>query len=138
MRNKKFRICPDCKKRKNYSLFSKSKRNKNGIDCYCKECVMKRAPRYFKKRNEKRTLIKARLVKYKGNKCFVCKVENLPLTVFQFHHMNPKKKDFQISLNMTFNKNLMKEVDKCALVCANCHCVVHHGNKRLSDIEESI
>jgi hypothetical protein len=51
----------------------------------------------------------------------------------QFHHVNPQEKDFTIG-EININKNnfqmelLYKEVDKCKLLCANCHAEEHFEN----------
>lgn len=69
--------------------------------------------------------VKIRLVKYKGGKCESCGY-NKSLTALQFHHMKPEHKDFAIggNHNRTFD-TLKKEVDKCKLLCSNCHAEEH-------------
>ena len=41
----------------------------------------------------------------------------------EFHHINPKDKEFQIShyKSYVFNDDIKKELDKCQLLCSNCH-----------------
>ena len=43
----------------------------------------------------------------------------------EFHHLNPLEKDFNISSSSKPIEELKKEVDKCQLLCANCHREVH-------------
>ena len=45
----------------------------------------------------------------------------------QFHHIDPNKKDFALSRTKTviFDDKTKKELDKCILLCANCHFEVH-------------
>jgi predicted HNH restriction endonuclease len=43
----------------------------------------------------------------------------------QFHHRDPSQKDFQISGSTKGYETLKKEVDKCLMVCANCHTEIH-------------
>ena len=43
---------------------------------------------------------------------------------------NPKEKDFNIGGTTTFNEMVKKELDKCILVCANCHSEIHDNNLR--------
>jgi len=53
------------------------------------------------------------------------------MAAFDFHHIDPKQKDFTITneiANKPF-KELENEVKKCILLCANCHRVVHSGGK---------
>lgn len=71
---------------------------------------------------------KEELVKYKGGKCEICGYDKC-IGALDFHHLDPSKKDFAIS-NSNIYKNLDKlkeEVDKCILVCANCHREIHYN-----------
>ena len=45
-----------------------------------------------------------------------------------FHHLDPELKDFGISgnANRSWDK-IQVELDKCVLLCANCHSEVHAG-----------
>lgn len=70
----------------------------------------------------KRTKIK--LVEYKGGCCEKCGYDK-SISALQFHHLDPKEKDFQIGGKSYSFENLKKEVDKCMLVCANCHIEIH-------------
>ena len=65
-------------------------------------------------------------VEYKGGKCESCGY-NRNIAALEFHHLNPLEKDFNIS-NKGYTKsweNVKKEIDKCILVCANCHREIH-------------
>ena len=79
--------------------------------------------RHVKKRRSK---LKEELVKYKGGKCQICGYDKC-IEALEFHHLNNDEKDFTISsyLNLSIDK-LKSEVDKCILVCANCHREIHH------------
>lgn len=82
---------------------------------------------------------KTKLVEYKGGKCQVCGYDN-SLNVLSFHHKDPKEKDFQISSKSYSFERLKKEVDKCIMVCTNCHIEIHEEiqNKGYSDIVNNI
>lgn len=44
--------------------------------------------------------------------------------VLDFHHRNPLEKSFEISTKATGGwgiKTLLKEIEKCDVLCANCH-----------------
>lgn len=70
----------------------------------------------------KRTKIK--LIKYKGGECEKCGY-NKCISALHFHHLNSEEKDFTISSkSLSFDK-LKNEVDKCILVCSNCHAEIH-------------
>jgi DNA invertase Pin-like site-specific DNA recombinase len=67
---------------------------------------------------------KQELVEYKGGKCERCGY-NKSTRALQFHHIDPNEKDFTISRKSYSIERLKKEVDKCIMVCANCHLEIH-------------
>jgi transposase len=73
-----------------------------------------------------RRKLKEKLVEYKGGKCERCGY-NKCITALEFHHLDPKEKDFSIGNNnvLSFEK-CKKEADKCILVCSNCHREIHY------------
>ena len=76
-------------------------------------------------RNKKKKL----LVEYKGGKCEHCGFKTDIMSVYDFHHKDPSQKDFGISHKSGYGKSLeqtKKEVDKCLLLCRNCHAIEHH------------
>ena len=81
-------------------------------------------------RETKRDLIRrhrAWLEQYKKQrKCESC--GNSDFRVLDFHHKDLKNKDFNIS-DFRYRagfKKLQEEVEKCTLLCANCHRIVHY------------
>ena len=47
----------------------------------------------------------------------------------EFHHLDPSQKDFGISskgYTRSWDK-VKEELDKCILVCSNCHREIHSG-----------
>lgn len=75
---------------------------------------------------ERRKGIRGRAIAYKGGRCFVCGYDACP-QAFDFHHPDPLQKDFTISRRMTSFEAIRPELDKCILLCANCHREVHAG-----------
>lgn len=70
---------------------------------------------------------KKEAVEYKGSKCRLCPY-NRCMGAFHFHHLNPKEKDFSINRAGAWAwARIVKELDKCILVCANCHAEIHDG-----------
>ena len=110
--------------------YIKKKCNKHGItDFYfdinsntyrCSECRKQNVSN--KRRKNKRIL-----VEYKGGKCEKCGYDKC-IDALEFHHIDPKTKDFGISNGNTISiDKLKKEVDKCILVCSNCHKEIHYN-----------
>ena len=73
---------------------------------------------------------------YKGGSCYRCgyNKSNAALT---FHHLDPKEKEFTISHKGKIRpwEELKKELDKCVLLCHNCHAEVHEeeSTKKIMD-----
>jgi len=68
---------------------------------------------------------KIELVEYKGGKCEKCGYDKC-IHALEFHHKDPSEKDFTISGKSWSFERLKKEVDKCIMVCSNCHKELHH------------
>lgn len=113
--------CPKCNTKKPLNEFY-DKRGKIGGSGYCKICT----------NNEtyKRSInLKQKCVEYKGGCCEICGY-NKSNSALQFHHLKPNEKKFNISEYRTraFSDEIKKELDKCMLVCANCHFEIHDGS----------
>lgn len=79
---------------------------------------------------------KQRLIDASGGKCCVCGY-NKCSNALEFHHINPSEKEVPISGLRTSAKSwedIIKEVEKCILVCANCHREIHSGMIDISNI----
>ena len=75
--------------------------------------------------NERRKEIKPKAVAYKGGRCELCGY-NKCMAALDFHHKNPAEKEFSISgMHCLSWSKLKSELDKCILVCANCHREIH-------------
>jgi hypothetical protein len=76
--------------------------------------------------NKKRKIeMKLKAVEYKGGKCCRCNY-NKNIKALQFHHLDVQQKDFIIGGSYTRSWSILKtELDKCILVCANCHVEIH-------------
>lgn len=99
---------------------------------YCFEC----SPSYEKNNNKDRSssitsirrAVKRKLVKLKGGCCEICGYDKC-IAALEFHHSDPSEKELELSASLNFSekdiKNLISEVDKCILVCSNCHREIH-------------
>lgn len=112
------KICPRCN---NEFTIKTSGYNR----AYCYECVPEEnQPRTG---GQMRALIKKWVLEEKGGKCCkcgYCKCQE----ALELHHLNPNEKDFSISdRNLKYGdwSTIKKEINKCILVCANCHREIH-------------
>ncbi len=77
---------------------------------------------------KRRKRLKEKAVDYKGGKCSFCGYDRV-IDALEFHHLGAGKKDFGLSqrgLTRSW-KRIKEELNKCILVCANCHREIHAG-----------
>lgn len=77
--------------------------------------------------SDRRRKLREQAISYKGGKCEVCGY-NKCQQALEFHHNDSSIKDFGISVNgyaRSWNK-VKHELDKCIMVCANCHREIHN------------
>jgi len=79
---------------------------------------------------ERRKKIRLKAIEYLGGKCMLCGYSKYP-EVLEFHHKDPNKKDFNVSRNGHCRSwlRVRKEIEKCILLCANCHRELHVEHK---------
>lgn len=85
--------------------------------------------------SQKRRALRRRLalVQAAGGCCTICGY-NTNLAALAFHHTNPIEKLFQLDARNCSNRtweSLQQEVNKCQLVCTNCHEEIHHPELHL-------
>lgn len=69
---------------------------------------------------------KSKCIEYLGGKCKRCN-HTYPNCVYDFHHRDPKQKEILVSRLMKSNWDVIKrELDKCDLLCSNCHRITHY------------
>lgn len=82
---------------------------------------------------KRRKKLKQMAVEYLGGQCVLCRYSKLH-DALEFHHVDATKKDFGLAkrgLTRSWEK-IKQELDKCVLVCANCHREIHAGIVQLS------
>lgn len=79
-----------------------------------------------KRVTEYRRRQKRRAVEYKGGRCQKCGY-NKCIKALEFHHLDPSQKDFAFSGRCISWEKMRPELDKCVMLCRNCHAEVHDG-----------
>lgn len=85
--------------------------------------ILKRQKQY---RQQKRSLINNVALHYGCQNVNCCWSGNYTVAMLEFHHFNPKDKQFQIGRGADYGwKTLSKEINKCVVLCGNCHALFH-------------
>jgi len=110
----------------------------------CKECMRIYSKNRYKSNEELREkcIKKARKLskaRYASNKAMVNEYRknhpcvdcgNADIRVLDFDHRDPAEKSFCISWGYHKRpEQIMKEIEKCDIRCANCHRIKHHEEK---------
>jgi hypothetical protein len=126
------KICGRCQKDKELSEFAI---HEKGLQSFCKECnriytkehyrVNKAV--YLEKQRRRRSEWSEWWSEYKSLlKCLRCP-EDDPVCL-EFHHRDPKEKDIELSRAVRdgwSKERILKEAEKCDVVCSNCHKKLH-------------
>jgi len=92
---------------------------------YQKEYRKKNKALISQKLKNKRYKVLIEAIEFLGGECNKCKQKFDPVC-YDFHHVDPNNKEFTIGDNMLLAKHrIQKEVEKCILLCANCHRLTH-------------
>ena len=134
------KICRVCKEEKPISDYYPNKQCTHGVVGTCIPCYKPRISKWYAdnrkvrqdKANTRNRSRKAEAVSKFGDKCADCG-NTYPQCVYQFHHLDPSKKDVNPSYALTSPTRMWEELSKCVMLCANCHMIRHHGKEGVND-----
>jgi hypothetical protein len=116
----KYKLCPECEQYLEINSENYYITNSGKFHHYCKPCGKKRASKSQKN-------MKLKSIEYLGGKCSICGYSKYYGSL-DCHHKDPTKKDFSISDGRCYDFEKLKlELNKCILVCRNCHGEIHGG-----------
>lgn len=136
--------CYTCQLEKSESEFNKNKSRVDKLNSICRECSKQRSKQYYQDNQAKhRKVVRARkkriiainqdwLQDYKSAKgCCVKDCDVHDHICLDFHHLDPKQKDMDISKLMRgwSLERVRSEVKKCCVICSNHHRQLHAGRK---------
>jgi len=83
---------------------------------------------------KRRRKIKALAIEYKGGKCQICGYKKYQ-GALDLHHLDDNKEFGIADKGYTRSwKKVKTELDKCVLVCANCHREIEAGITQLPEV----
>ena len=106
--------CPRCKTEKLNKEFYARKDGRPSP--YCKLCTSAESA-------ERKIKFKQRAIEYKGGSCQRCGFLGQAIC-YDFHHRDRADKKWEISRMKKGWESAVQELDKCDLLCANCHRIV--------------
>jgi hypothetical protein len=119
------RICPRCKTKK--PLLAFYRRTDGRPACYCRKCTQDQV-------QERHIAFKKKAVAYKGGACMRCEFIG-PAVCYDFHHRDRTTKKVEISrMRKGSWKAAVNELNKCDLLCANCHRIVEYESSRTGPV----
>jgi len=140
------KVCSKCKISKSASKFGKDKNRPDGLQPRCKKC---RKDHYNKVHDgsttQKNNIINGRIRRsnwkafmyslIKDKECIVCGSDDY--RVLEHHHRDPSMKFINISdcttkgFNEHWKQVFIDEIDKCDVLCANCHRIHHYEDRNV-------
>lgn len=138
------KTCSNCKVEKPLSEYAFKRRADGVVQSKCKPCYTAYNRKYYNTSDEQRdkqrkrirahkNRIKARYFVWKSKqKCSLCD-ESTP-ECLDLHHIDSTTKDKEIGRMLQDGSwsKLQREIDKCVVVCANCHRKIHAGHLQIS------
>lgn len=91
-----------------------------------KEYYQKNKEKYIARSKKQKEIISEYIRQQKNSPCEDCNVE-YPSYVMDFDHRENKKFDVSAGRSCSSLKKIKEEIEKCDLVCSNCHRVRTHG-----------
>jgi hypothetical protein len=123
------KTCSLCGIEKPRYEYTKKRRNSDGLMAMCRECSLPRRREQYEANpqnqrdavNERRAEVRERIATYKiENPCTDCG-KHYPSYVMDFDHVRGEKRAGVAQLTTHSWDVIQAEIDKCDLVCANCH-----------------
>lgn len=123
-----YKKCPKCGEMLEISMFYIRSDREQQPSSFCKKCIHQQTI-------ERQRKLKELSIEYKGGMCIICGYHKYNGSL-EFHHLDPLKKDFCISkCHFTNFEKIKKELDKCVLVCSNCHKEIHGNVASVAGLE---
>lgn len=127
--------CSTCKLIKSFDQYRKDKSKRDGYASRCRSCASLREKEYYQaihkktrsqQGKERRAKFYELINDHKQGGCLVCKEPEA--ICLAFHHLDPLKKDVTIaSMHSNSIQKVLDEIEKCIVVCHNCHAKIHAG-----------
>ncbi len=135
--------CPKCNIIKStFNFHKRGGKRGNALQSYCKNCISIQSAKHYLETKKKNGGIHAPHKRYR-EKCkrFIAEQKDVPCTdcgvkypsyVMQFDHLRDKKYTISQMYILVGLPTIKAEIEKCEVVCANCHAERTHGPTNLA------
>ena len=134
------KICSKCKQELPISEFRWKNKSKGYHHSQCKNCEKAKDKIHYQESKERREAVRKTATFQKDRNILIVekarekgckKCGEHRVWVLDFHHRNPDIKDGTIAhmIKSSSEINLLKELEKCDVLCANCHREFHYLEK---------
>jgi hypothetical protein len=90
-----------------------------------KKYYLEHREKIYDQKRRRVTLYKKEFTNLLGGKCSICGYDKC-IAALEFHHKAGNKENLiSVMFNAASKEKILKEVNKCILVCANCHRDIH-------------
>lgn len=146
--NPNYKTCSKCKVSKPVTQFNFKNTAAGVHQSYCRECGKlltrshyKQNKRQYLDRNVRSYMKRRELVRQiKSRACADCGIQ-YPFYVMDFDHRQGETKEYELNrIDRMTKRALLREIEKCDVVCANCHRVrtykrrIEHGGSNVLSI----
>lgn len=126
--------CNKCKQELLFSEFHKNSHKKDGYQDYCKSCKKEYDKKQWVKHSDKWKSHYTNKVKETKDWFNALRIQESCAKcgdnryyVIDYHHINPKEKDIEVTQALKFSREkALNEIKKCVPLCSNCHREFHH------------
>jgi hypothetical protein len=128
--------CPKCNQHKEIEEFPYKNKSKNKRSTICKVCQREYKNKHYRENKkahyERNQKTKVKLIEYYKqikleSECLLC--GECEYACLDFHHLDPTSKVKNVGVLTAYGsiKNLQLEIEKCVVLCSNCHRKLHAG-----------
>ena len=130
------KVCNKCARTKELKDFYPHKQCRLGVTGTCRECSKERLQGWYQKTKQVRRAAANRrnkekkymAVEYMGGSCQDCG-GTFPYCVYDFHHTGSDKEVNPSYALAGSWESALSELNKCVLLCANCHRMRHFSKE---------
>ena len=134
------KVCSKCKRELEVSNFRWKNKSKGLLHSQCKDCQKAQEKIHYQESKERQESVRLTaefqkerniLLVEKARQCGCKKCGETRSYVLDFHHRNPNEKSNVLAhmIKSSSEANVIAELEKCDVLCANCHREFHYLEK---------